>query len=48
MVYLLDKYIFSRGFRNPRFLADSVEQTNSSTHMSVHTPATTICVAFHS
>lgn len=28
------------GERKPRFLADNVEQTKSSTHISVHIPAT--------
>ena len=30
----------SRGVRKPRFFADNVEHTKSSTHISVHTPTT--------
>lgn len=33
----------SRGSRKPRFLADNVEQTKSSTHMSVQIPTTNNC-----
>ena len=36
---------FSRGGRKPLFLADKnkTEETKSSTHISVHIPATKIC-----